>query len=102
MIDTYRRILNDDTNLWSHMVAVITKVDSTDYEEDELEEWTKELQLWKENLEKEFVQRFNGANPAIITISQDMTKPNRKENKKGSDFHSYMIQEMKSVHAIAV
>ena len=54
MIDTYRRILNDDANLWSHMVAVITKVGSTDYEEDELEEWTKELQLWQENLEKAF------------------------------------------------
>ena len=84
------------------MVAVITKVDSIDYEEDELEEWTKELQQWKENFEKEFVQRCNGENPTIITISQDMTKPNRKENQKGSNFHSYMIQEMKSVYAIAV
>ena len=59
------------------------------------------MEIWKANLREEMKKRYNGADPTILCISQDLTKPKRKENKKGTVFNQLMLNEMKSIHAMA-
>ena len=46
MMATYLRLLNDESKIWSNLVAVITKVGwSNDYEN--IDEWNSEMDQWK-------------------------------------------------------
>ena len=56
----------------------------------------------KNNLAAQFIQRYGeNATPTIVAISQDITKPKRKENKPGTDQNTIMMESMMSVYQIA-
>lgn len=67
------------------MTAVITKVGWDSEEHDELKEWIEEMDNWENNLKTEFSKRYEGAEPSILVISQDITRKKRKENKEGTE-----------------
>ena len=97
---TYLRLLNDDSKIWSNLIAVITKVGwSNDYED--IDEWTKEMDEWKDALLKEFNKRYDGAEPTVLVISQDLTKPKRKENILGTEQNNLMLEKMKRLYMLS-
>ena len=83
------------------MIAVITKVGwNVDYEE--FEEWEEEINMYKNNLAEEFKKRYGeNATPTIVAISQDITKPKRKENKPKTQQNNLMIENMMTVYQMA-
>ena len=101
VIQTYRNLLNNEAKVWNNMVAVITKVSwNSDYEE--VEEWQEEMDQYKTNLANQFKQRYGeNATPTIVAISQDITKPRRKENKPGTEQNNIMMENMMTVYQLA-
>ena len=75
--------------MWLNMVVVITKVSYTeDFEE--IVKWIELMETWKTNLTKEICSRYEGAEPTVLAISQDPTKPKRPENKQGTEAYELM------------
>ena len=72
------------------MTAVITKISYSDEEHEELSEWQDEMDTWIKGLHNEFRKRYDDASPTILAISQDMSKPNREENKPGTEQNQIM------------
>ena len=97
MMRTYTKFLSDATRIWSNMTAVITKISyNSDYED--ITEWEQDMEQWKNNLTNEFKKRHKDADPTVLAISQDRSKPKRKENVEGSEQHNLMIQQMQIVY----
>ena len=94
MMQTYMRLLNDKEKIWQNMTAVITKVGWDSEEHDELKEWIEEMDNWENNLKTEFSKRYEGAEPSILVISQDITRKKRKENKEGTEQEKLMVEKM--------
>ena len=100
MMRTYTKFLSDPTRVWSNMIAVITKISYTSDFED-ISEWVETMESFKTNLTKEFKKRHQEAEPTVLAISQDRTKPKRKENVEGSEQHNLMMQQMQLVYETA-
>ena len=84
--------------MWLNMVAVITKVSFT-VDFDEMEEWIDTMENWKNNLTTELCTRYQGAEPTVLAISQDPTKPKRPENRQGTEPYELMQQQMDLVYS---
>ena len=85
MMSVYQRLINDQKSYWSRMVAVITKVSYVSADYDSVDEWVEEMETWKNGMKKQFISRDPNANPTILCISQDLSKPKRKENIQGTE-----------------
>ena len=85
MLETYMHLLKDKKKFWQNMTVVITKISwSNDY--GKLSEWQEEMDTWIKGLHDKFIERYEEeARPTILAISQDMSKPNREENKPGTE-----------------
>ena len=83
------------------MVAVITKVSYVSSDYDSIDEWVEEMETWKIGLKKQFINKDLNALPTILCISQDLTKPKRKENIQGTEQNKMMITEMNTLYAKA-
>ena len=57
--------------------------------------------MWKENLAKLIHQKYQGAEPMIVAISQDITKPRREENKPGTEQNTLMQSQMALIYTKA-
>ena len=84
--------------MWLNMVAVITQVSYTE-DFDEMEEWIELMEKWKSNLTEELCKRYEGAEPTVLAISQDRTKPKRPENKEDTEPYELMQQQMDLVYS---
>jgi len=82
------------------MTCVITKVGWND-DYDKMEDWTEAMEMWKLNLAKLLHEKYEGAEPFIVAISQDLTKPKREENKPGTPQFTLMQSQMALVYTKA-
>ena len=90
--------MGSSKRLYSSMVAVITKVSYQEVDYETIDEWEQEMREWKEGLIKEFATRYEGANPNVLVISQDLTKTKRMENKIGTKQNELMLTEMQKIY----
>ena len=87
--------------MWNNIIVVITKV-TYDYDEhDDIGEWIDEMELYKNSLKSELKKHFKDAHPTVLAISQDITKPKKKENNEGTEQHNYMLAQMDKIYAEA-
>ena len=87
--------------MWNNIIVVITKV-TYDYDEhDDIGEWIDEMELFKNLFKTELGKHFKDAHPTVLAISQDITKPKKKENKEGTEQHNYMLAQMDKIYAEA-
>ena len=100
MMQTYENLLDQGQSMWHNMTCVVTKVGWND-DYDEMKDWTDEMEMWKENLAKLIHQKYQGAEPMIVAISQDITKPRREENKPGTEQNTLMQSQMALIYTKA-
>ena len=67
------------------MVAVVTKVGWKEDDYSSINQWQQDMQSWGQNLEREFFNRYDGAKPTVMVISQDISLKKRKENIPGTE-----------------
>ena len=60
------------------------------------------MEQWKKNLDNEFRKRHKGANPTVLAISQDRSKPKRQENIEGTEQYNLMQETMNVVYESAI
>ena len=87
--------------MWNSIIVVITKVIYNSDEYDDIGEWIDEMESYKNSMKSELKKHFKDAHPTVLAISQDITKPKRKENKEGTEQHNYMLAQMDKIYALA-
>ena len=84
---TYENLLREEQTMWNNMVFVVKKVSTTDYN---YEEWIDVMELYKKNLADKICESYCGADPTVLCISQDLSKPKRPENIPGNRAYELM------------
>ena len=101
MIQTYYNLLGKGSDVWKNIIVVITKATfNEDY--DNMGEWIHDMENQKHNFRTMLLKHHEHAYPTVLAISQDITRPNRQENKKGTEQHKYMLAQMDIVYAKAL
>ena len=87
--------------MWKNIIVVITKVTYDDDEYEDIGGWIDEMDLFKHNFRAELEKPYKDAHPTVLAISQDITKPRRKENMEGTEQHNLMLAQMDIIYAQA-
>ena len=101
MIKTYEHLLDKGGNMWKNIIVVITKVTYDDDEYEDIGGWIDVMEQYKQNFRIELAKHYKDAHPTVLAISQDITKPRRKENTEGTEQHYLMLAQMDIIYAKA-
>ena len=101
IIKTYEHLLDKGANMWKNIIVVITKVTYDSDEHDDIGDWIDEMETFKHNFRIELEKHYKNVHPTVLAISQDITKPRKKENKEGTEQHNLMLTQMDIIYAKA-
>ena len=87
--------------MWNNIIVIITKVTYNVDEHEDIGEWINEMEMLKHNFRIELAKHYKDAHPTVLAISQDITKPRRKENIEGTEQHYLMLAQMDIIYAKA-
>ena len=94
-------LLDMGNNMWKNIIVVITKVTYDSDEHDDIGDWIDEMETFKHNFRNELEKHYKNVHPTVLAISQDITKPRKKENKEGTEQHNLMLTQMDIIYAKA-